>query len=199
MTEAATLDNETTAQPTELQLLKGRADMLGIKYSNNISLETLRERVNAKVNGDPDPAETVSEEPNALDPNAPPKAETRQEMRDRLHLEAMKLVRVRITNMDPKKKDLPGEIIAVGNDILGVVKKYIPYGEASENGYHIPQIIYDELKDRKFLDIRTSKKAGQISVSQKWAREFSLEVLPPLTEQELARLAAAQAAGRDVE
>ncbi len=194
MTDAMT---DTIEQPSELDVLKGRARMMNLTFSNNISLETLRARVNAKAQGDPDPTEGTDEaEVNALGSDVKPKEETRQEMRDRLHLEAMKLVRIRITNLDPKKKDLPGEIIAVGNDILGVVKKYIPYGEASENGYHVPQIIYDELKDRKFLDIRTSKKAGQISVSQNWSREFALEVLEPLTEQELARLAASQAATR---
>jgi hypothetical protein len=106
----------------------------------------------------------------------------------------MKLVRVRITNLDPKKKDLPGEIFTVGNEIIGTVAKYIPYGEVTDEGYHIPQIIFDNLKERKFLDVRSykDKKTGKIKVEQRWATEFAFEVLPQLTPQEVERLRIAQ-------
>jgi hypothetical protein len=186
-------DQETEIQqPSELDMLKKRADMMGISYSNNISLETLRKRVEAKMAGEPDP--TVSaDETNALG-DLPPVNETRQQIRERLHKDCMKLVRVRITNMDPKKKDLPGEIITVANKFLGTVKKYVPFGEHTENGYHLPQIIYDELASRKFLDIRVTKRNGREHISQNMVREFAMEILPQLTEQDLARLAASQAA-----
>lgn len=117
-------------------------------------------------------------------------------MKDRADLikEQMKLVRCRIQNLDPKKAELPGEIFTVANRILGTVRKYVPYGEVTDNGYHLPYIIYKQLEDRRFLNIRTSTKNGQVRVESNWAKEFAIEVLPPLTQEELDRLAAAQAA-----
>ena len=42
--------SEDQNKPNELESLKRRATILGIPFSNNIGLETLRERVNAKLN-----------------------------------------------------------------------------------------------------------------------------------------------------
>ncbi len=194
-------DTENTIQsPSELDMLKQRAVMMGLKFSNNISLETLKLRVQAKMDGEPDPVpESVRGQENPLEdgseaPVGLGRPETTIEIRARLQRDYMMLIRCRITNMDPKKADLPGEIFTIANEYLGTIRKYVPYGEVTDNGYHLPRIIYDELNARKFLNIRTSKKGGQIHVEQNWAKEFALEVLEPLTEQELARLAATQAA-----
>jgi hypothetical protein len=107
----------------------------------------------------------------------------------------MKLVRLRITNMDPKKKELPGEIYTVANDVIGTIRKYVPFGEKTDEGYHVPYILYQMLKGRKFLSIRTVRGAnGSERVEHTYANEFALEVLEPLTQDELNKLAAAQAA-----
>ena len=113
----------------------------------------------------------------------------------------MALVRVRITNLDPKKKDLPGEIITVANQYIGTVRKYVPFGEVTDNGYHVPQCIFKVLDSRRFLNIRTIRdaKSGRIRVETNYAKEFALEVLPQLTNEELNQLAANQAAGRNVD
>jgi len=110
--------------------------------------------------------------------------------------EQTKLVRLRIQNLDPKKKDLQGEIITVANEYLGTVKKFVPYGEVTDNGYHVPYCIYEFLKTKRFLNIRTTRDrvTKQIKVEHNMALEYSLEVLDPLTKEELARLAASQAA-----
>lgn len=111
-------------------------------------------------------------------------------------LDAMRLVRCRITNMDPKKKDLDGEILTVGNRYIGTVKKFIPYGAATDEGYHVPKVLYDELEDRKFLHIQVTKDraTGQQKVVTSYVKEFAIEVLPQLTELDLAKLAQAQLA-----
>lgn len=191
------------AGPDELTVLKQRARAMGITFSNNIGVDALREKVNAKIQGQPDPAaEAPKEELNPLAGdeagNTPvaKKSKRRQQMDEQL-----KLVRVRITNLDPRKKDLPGEVFCVGNELIGTVKKFIPYGEVTDNGYHIPYILYKELDSRKFLNIRTRKNRvnGQIIVETSWAKEFAFEVLPQLTREELAQLAAAQAAGNKID
>lgn len=190
----------------QLTILKDRARMMGISFSNSIGIDALREKIRAKQEGASEPVVEETPEPAAdegvlKDPLAdetvvkakvkPPREKT---LRETLFEREMKLVRLRISNLDPKKKDLPGEIFTFANRILGAVKKYIPYGEATDNGYMVPYCIYKQLRDRKFLQIKVIKKNGREHVQTGYVREFSLEILPLPTVQELANLAAAQAA-----
>jgi hypothetical protein len=122
-----------------------------------------------------------------------------QQIRDDLIAEQMKLVRCRIANLDPKKKDLPGEIYTIANEYLGTVRKFVPFGEATDNGYHLPFCLYQMLDEKRFLNIRVRKVDGKEQVSHVWSKEFALEILPQLTEAELARLAASQAASGIIE
>lgn len=190
----------------ELTLLKQRAKTLGISFSNNISEETLRQRINEKLNSMNDGEDSLTketeaaeqEEVNALTGEKKPAKKI--PLRQRLYKENMRLIRVRITNLDPKKRELPGEIVTVANEFIGTVRKFIPFGEATDEGYHIPYCIYKMLKRRKFQDIRVVKrKGGQEEIISRWATEFSLEILPPLTEQELRTLASAQVAAGSVD
>lgn len=182
----------------ELTLLKDRAKLMGIKFSNNIRIESLREKIAAKQAGEDVPDEPTNKVNPLAAVGAPEEAPAIKEMtlREYMVKEQMKLVRLRIQNLDPKKKDLSGEVLCVANEYLGTIKKYIPYGEASDEGYHVPFCIYTELESRRFQNVRTytDKATGQIRVESNWAREFSLEVLPPLTKNELVQLASAQAA-----
>ena len=185
----------------ELTLLKERAKVMGIPFSNNISLETLRKRVADKMEGkdeapevnaltgDPEIAQAMAAKP--LDQKANAVA-----LRKLMHAKQMRQVRVRITNMDPKKKDLPGEIWTVANEYLGTVRKFVPYGEQTDDGFHIPYCLYRLLDSKRFLHIRDVKDrtTGIVRQDKVWAKEFSLDVLPTLTQGELDRLAAAQAA-----
>ncbi len=170
-----------TETQNELELLKERADMMGIKYAPNVGVETLKKRIDEKLNGTKDPEEALS-----------PEGETQEQQRARLIREANELVRVRITNLNPTKRDLPGEIFTVANDVIGVVKCYVPYDEAGQ-AWHLPAVIYENLKNRQFFDCKTREVKGKIIKTEAWVPEFNLEILPPLTQKELDELAAAQA------
>ena len=210
-------DEPAMGTVNELDVLKQRARMMGVEFSNNIGLETLRERIRAKAEEQSNA--TAAPAPALFDPalipaatqqasfqadtsggpalGSEPKPAKPLTLRQYLQREHMKLVRVRITNLDPKKKNLPGEVFTVANEFLGTVRKYIPYGEVSDDGYHVPYCIYRELESRRFLDIRTFKEranGNKIRVEQRWAKEFAIEVLPHLTPTELKQLAVAQMA-----
>lgn len=185
----------------ELTFLKERAKVMGIPFSNNISLETLRKRVGDKMEGkdEPEVNPLAGDSEIAAITAAPKKLDAKQNalaLRKLMLREQMKLVRVRITNMDPKKKDLPGEIWTVSNEYLGNVRKMIPYGEQTDDGFHIPYCLFRLLQSKRFLHIRTVKDrvTGLERQEKQWVKEFSLDVLPDLTKEELARLAATQAA-----
>lgn len=207
--------NEGAENIREIDLLKSRAGMMGINFSNNIGIEALKAKIEKKLAGnqeegqeeDLDEIETPdldTTQVNALEIGAngnEPLPERPKTLREWVHDENMKLVRVRITNLDPKKKDLPGEIITVANEYLGTVRKFVPYGEHTEDGYHLPWCIYEMLRNRKFLNIRTvrDRRTGTQTVNTSWVPEFSLEVLDPLTKTEIAQLAQAQIAAGSVE
>ena len=202
--EGGAAPEEQAQQPSELDMLKSRAKLMGITFSNNIGLDALKTKIEehkqaseAKTQTQA-PAQTNEQQPEAQAENQK-KAKTIS-LRAHLQKEKMKLVRLRITNLDPKKKDLPGEILTTGNEYLGTVRKFVPFGEATDNGYHVPYCLYELMRDRKFLSIKTRKgPKGQTIVEQQMVREFALEILPPLTEAELARLSAAQLSAGGVE
>lgn len=193
------MSEETSLNPVdELAMLKERADTLGVPYSNNIGLDTLKKRVNDKLNGVTEQKEEEPSKEKTEEPKAMTRAAKEQKLREDLAREHLALLRVRIYNLDPKKNDLRGEIITVGNRYLGSIRKFIPFGEATDNGYHIPKIMYEELKRRKFQQIRTKTVNGQIEVKSRMVPEYSLEILPPLTPEELEDLAVRQAAAERV-
>jgi hypothetical protein len=193
----STLENQIenefdTSEEAELAALKERAKMMGLKLSPKIGLEKLKAKIEAKLN--PIVEETV-------DPEEETEIQRKARIRKTQKSEQMALIRCRIANLNPSKRDLRGEIFTVANKYVGTVRKFIPYGEATDNGYHIPQIIYEQLKTRKFLQVNTrnDRSAGnQIVVDQRWVPEFSIEVLPQLTQEELDKLAASQAAAGGV-
>lgn len=187
------IENEfDTSEEAELAALKERAKMMGLKLSPKIGLEKLKAKIEAKLNP------TVEED---IDPGEETEVQRKARIRKKQIAEQMVLIRCRIANLNPSKRDLRGEIFTVANKYVGTVRKFIPYGEATDNGYHIPHIIYEQLKTRKFLQVNTrnDRSAGnQIVVDQRWVPEFSIEVLPQLTQEELDKLAASQAAAGGV-
>ena len=177
----------------ELDALKARANLLGVKFHPSISLEKLREKVNAAVTSDG--AATSEEE--AKDP-AEPKQETIGEKRKRLKTEALKLVRIRLTCLNPAKKEWDGEIITAGNSLIGSVKKFVPFN--ADDGWHVPHVIYQQLKERQCQIFYTATDARGNKVRKgKLIKEFAIEVLPPLTKEELDELARRQAMAKAID
>lgn len=183
----------------ELTLLKQRAVQMGVAFSPNIGIETLRQRINDKMEGKEETeTEPVGDEPVVGSETEEDKL-TPAQYRQKKRAEALKLIRVRITNMNPQKTDLPGEVFTVANGIVGTVRKYVPFGgEAAEVGYHVPQIILNMLKRKKFYSTSTKRdnKGRPYQVKQERS-EFAIEILEPLTKEELEKLALDQrASGR---
>lgn len=123
-----------------------------------------------------------------------PEKRRTQIIRARQHHEQMALVRCQVFNNNPAKNDLFGEIFSVQNKYLGTVRKYIPYGKFTENGYHIPRILVTMLKSKRYLQVRSIKNPdGTERTEQRQAPEFTITELRPLTKEELDKLAAMQA------
>jgi len=181
----------TEVEPSELNSLKAQADLLGIKYHPAIGVDKLRIKVTAALKAEkavnaepvPSPEQTVAAGPKKLSP---------RQIFAQKKKQASELVRIRLTNMNPTKKEWEGEIISVGSPRLGTFKKFIPFH--AEEGWHVPRIIYNVLRDKKCQIFVTKKNPdGSKSRVGKLINEFAIEVLPPLTPTELADLAKKQA------
>jgi hypothetical protein len=169
----------------KLAYMKALADSIGIKYHPNIGLTTLEEKIGDVMSGAID---TAAEEGVV----AKVEVETPRKRKLRLTKEASKLVRLNITCMNPAKKEWPGEVYTVSNRSIGTHKKLIPFNV--EGGYHVPHVIYKQLRDKKYPHYYTVlDKNGNKTRKSKLVKEFNLTVLPPLTDVELKDLARRQA------
>ena len=186
---------ETNEMQDELAALKARADLLGISYHPTIGLEKLRQKVNAAVTKTDDAA-TDTEVVEATQPVQESEAAKRLRLRN----EAAKLIRIRLTCLNPVKKEWDGEIITAGNAAVGTYKKFIPFHSA-DDGWHIPHIIYEQLMERMCqIFVSTTDPVTGIKTSRsKLIKEFNVVVLPQLTDDELAELARQQAVGGTIE
>lgn len=183
-----------------MRMLKDKARVMGIPFSNNIGYDALLKKVNDKLEGVPDEEPAPAPEPEVAKAEVGgtvlTERERMQQLRKEIIAKQMALVRIRITCMDPKKKDLEGEFFCVANEYIGNVKKYVPFGEATDNGYHVPKCILTMLQERKYLQI-TSKRDPRTGIDipqNRYVREFAIEIMDPLTPEELKKLAIAQIA-----
>ena len=168
--------------PNELASLKARADLLGLSYHPSIGLDKLRDKVTAALNS----TELEGVEETVAKP------ESEDALRRRQKLEASELVRVRVSCMNPNKKEWDGEIFTVGNSLVGTFKKYVPFN--AEEGWHVPRIIYNQLLERQcqiFVSAKDSR--GNTTRSSKIIKEFAVEVLPALNQEQLDEMARRQA------
>lgn len=181
-------DEAALLAATELENLKSRAEKLGVKFHPSISAEKLREKIKAaQSEGEGD----VGEQPEVKSATGT-NEESPAAKKLRMKREALKLVRVRITCMNPAKKEWEGEIITVANNAVGTVKRYVPFN--TEEAWHVEHILLEQLRERQCQIFVTEKDSrGNNTRKGKLIREFAIEVLPDLTEEERADLAQRQA------
>lgn len=192
--------------------LKIKARAMGLKFGPRLSEPKLQKLVDDYIRDttstQPEtPVEEAPEgpKPAVIAPPPPPKAtpkfkpsdvmsaaefKVKQTQQNRLN--AGRLVRIRLTCMNPQKKNWTGEIVSVGSAAVGTYKKFVPFN--SEEPYHVPHIIYQHLKERQCRIGTVIKLPNGREVNRnKLINEFAIEVLPPLTKQELTDLAQRQA------
>lgn len=181
-------DIDDLPKQDELAVLKSRADLIGLSYHPSIGAEKLKQKIEEHL------SETAKDEP----VEEVKKEETESQRRARKRAEATKLVRIRVTCMNPAKNEWEGEIFTAGNSLVGTFKKFVPFN--AEEGWHVPYMIYKQIVNRQcqiFTSVRDSR--GNTSRRSKLIKEFAVEVLDPLTKEELAELARRQAMAKSID
>ncbi|RLD76719.1 MAG: hypothetical protein DRJ15_14850, partial [Bacteroidetes bacterium] len=195
----------------QIELLKERARKMGLKFHHRIGLKKLKVLVEEGLNPTkPTPTPTV-EPKEVVEPVVTATAEVTEdipsivritttgrkiygkdthikerpaEKKARLRKEANALVRVRVTCMNPNKKDWEGEIYTVSNTVVGTIRKYVPFN--AENGWHVPQFILTAMREKKCQIFKTVKgPRGNKIRKGSIISELNIEVMPPLTVKEI--------------
>lgn len=177
---------QLTAEQEELQLLKDRADRMGIQYHPSIGLDKLRTKVKTALDldGEPDPVKSGDVDMSQF-------VESLGQKKARLKKESERLIRVRVACMNPTKAAMEGDIFTAGNKYIGMISKYVPF---NADAWHVPKILVDMMEEKKYIHHYKVKDAqGNDINKQKLMKEYSIQYLPNLTEQELKDLAHEQA------
>ena len=211
----------------DIETLRIRATDLGIKFSGNTGASTLAKKIEkhtAPLSSLEAEAKATSDILGANEPlpeltpapkvKAPPSLAELQVMdlrtvnpknqpliRQIVRAKALILRRVSIVNLDPADAELSGAVITVMNKYTGKVSKFIPFGEGSANGYHIPQILLNHLLSQKFV-MRKQNKGGSFGVKTyktTMVPKFNITILPDLTPEELKSLANRQTASQAID
>lgn len=169
--------------------LKKRADLLGIKYKSNVSIATLQKAISEKLE-EPTGTDEEDTETEAQTTSTGTKAKaapTKAELTEAAHKEAMKLVRVIITPMEATKAtNLESELFCAGNSVVGTIKRTIPFGVE----WHVERILLNSIKEKKYQMFTSKKGAQGVDVtSTRLVPAYSITELPPLTQEELDKLA----------
>jgi hypothetical protein len=187
---------EETVDPKveELTLLKERATLMGVTFHPNIGADKLKEKIAAKQ-APPKAPEYADEQADTIlaaeaigraNTFTPGVRETPMQLKTKRKQEALKLVRVRVTCMNPNKSNIPGEIHSVGNGELGMIKKYIPFN--ADQGWHIPNILLQSLKSKKYMSHYEIKIGNKRIKKHRLVPEYAIEIMPALTGTELNEL-----------
>jgi len=194
---------------SELEILQEQATALGISFRSNTGVDKLREKINAALNdeaaGDEDEDEEEQAAPSAipkpsaeagaaaLKSEAAPRPKTEGELRRDRRLAAHRLIRCRITCHNPNKNDWDAEYFSIGNDEIGTIRRLVPF----EVDWHVPEALLNFIKTKQYQHFYTVNEQTPMGMQKvrrsKSVREFSIEILPQLSEDELESLRKQQA------
>jgi len=176
-----------------------KAELTGrdIKIHHKTSEKKLRETLQADVdkNDAGVPAEVESS------PVEPSKAKVKAKKAPAMTLEqkCMHLKRIIVTPNDPELSGHAGLVFTVMVSAVNngkAIKKYVPFN--NEEGWHVPNVIVNQIANADMQKFKSVKAPNGDTVLQPYqAKKFNVQVLPDLTQKEIDKLAASQAARGD--
>lgn len=170
----------------DLETVRAKAKELGVEFHPAMKAETIQFKIDEFLE---------KTAPTIIQP--PVKDETPEERSKRRRLEALALIPVTITSMDPADTDLTGVVVSVGNRKLGQISKAIPFGYK----WFMPRILVRHLKRQMFCRssmVPVPGVPGRERVSTQWIHKYAVIEHAMPTPKEMADLAKAQAQGNEL-
>lgn len=189
----------------KLQHVRQQADEIGVKWHHKHKIETIQKNIDVFLESENPSIETVLPMPSKEVPVRTEQQERwlakevipvteanfKAEQRRLDKRKCASLIHCKITCLNPEKRNWNGEFISVGSAKLGTFKKYIPF---DGKPYHIPKIIFDMLSEKKCTVMQKGvDDRGVKATIPSQSAEFNIEVLDPLTLEELDDLRIQQA------
>lgn len=173
--------------PSRLEELKKKADLLNISYHPSIGEDKLAEKIKRHQEKFTKP-EQKQEQKKAI----PIAGHVDRNEAVKLHrAQINKLIRCKIRNLNPAKKNWPGEWCSVGSAKLGTITKFIP---TNSDSYFVPKILLEELRQKEYSEFFVERARNGVKIKRsRLTKEYIIEELPPLSPEELKDLADKQA------
>lgn len=108
---------------------------------------------------------------------------TPEQIKNNYRKENIKLIRCRIIPLDPADSGKTGELISVGNKVLGDISKIVMFNTIT----HIPNAMYKVMKEATFYK-RVPSTNPKLPPRMLEVPKYNIEVLPTLTKEELETL-----------
>ena len=109
---------------------------------------------------------------------------------------ALRLQRIVVSPNDPLMSSYTGLIFTVGSSSVNkgrMIKKFVPFN--NDKGWHVPQIIIDQIEAAQMQKFKSiTMPNGQKVMHPYITKKFNVQILPPLTLEEMKSLAASQQA-----
>ena len=116
-----------------------------------------------------------------------------------LEEKCLHLKRIIVTPNDPELSGHSGlvfTVIATGVKNGKAIKKYVPFN--NEEGWHVPNVICNQIANAEMQKFKSVKAPNGDTILQPYqAKKYNVQVLPDLTQKEIDKLAASQAARGD--
>ena len=130
-------------------------------------------------------------------PVKPAKVKKKPEMT--LEEKCLHLKRIIVTPNDPELSGHAGLVFTVLVSSVNngkAIKKYVPFN--NEEGWHVPNVICNQIANAEMQKFKSVKAPNGDTVLQPYqAKKYNVQVLPDLTQKEIDKLAASQAARGD--
>lgn len=172
MTADITKSPTTDKMPSEIELLKTQADILGLQYKGNISAKALRKQIMDVLLASVEDEDTGQS----------------NDSRVELEKESSKLIRAIVMPVAAHMRDYQGQVFSVGNSVINTISKYIMFNTE----FHVPNIILKHIQAQQMQYFVTNRVNGREVRESKMANAYNVTILPTLTKEELIELGRSQ-------
>lgn len=159
-----------TKAPSEIELLKVQADLIGLDYKGNVSAKALRKQIMDVLISQAGDDDTTNDE------------------RVDLEKDCNRLIRAVVMPVASHMRDYQGQLFSVGNSVINTVSKFIMFNTE----FHIPNIIIKHIQAQEMQYFVTERHNGREVRKPKMAKAFNVTILPTLSEEELQELGRSQ-------